>query len=327
MSPDDPSESPSPTPLESHLLAHKAWSGPGDLAGVLGAIAFAGKAIARKVRRARIDDVIGATDGTNVHGEAQQKLDLLADRTLLHALRSHPDVAAYASEEQGEAVVLRPRSDGGLFSVVADPLDGSSNIDVAVSVGTIFGVYRNEERDDATARSTLQPGSRQIAAGYVLYGSSVVLALTTGAGVDLFVLDPELGEFVLVAERVRMPEDRVYSINEAYWNDFDDGVRAYLSFAHAGSYASRYIGSMVADVHRTLLRGGVFLYPATRKAPEGKLRLVYEANPMALVVEQAGGVAAAGGRRILDIEPSELHQKTPVLLGSAGEMEKLTRFL
>jgi fructose-1,6-bisphosphatase I len=195
-----------------------------------------------------------------------------------------------------------------------------------VSVGTIFSVLRNREPDDATPRSALQPGARQVAAGYVLYGSSVVLVLTAGRGVDLFVLDPDLGEFLLAKEGLRMPEEKIYSINEAYWNEFDEPVRRYLTWAHESGYGSRYVGSMVADVHRTLLKGGTFLYPATRKAPEGKLRLLYEACPMALLVEQAGGVAAAGGRRILDIEPTELHQKTPVMLGSPKAMEALTRF-
>jgi len=313
--------------LEAHLATRKLYDGPGDLAGVVTAIAFAGKSIARKIRRARLEDVLGAAGGENVHGEAQQKLDVMADRILLHALRAHPHVAAYASEEQGDPVVLRPASDGGRFAVLADPLDGSSNIDVAVSVGTIFSILPNREGDDATARSALQPGLHQLAAGYVLYGSSVVLVLATARGVDLFVLDPDLGEFLLAKQGIRMPEADIYSINEAYWNEFDDGVRAYLAWAHESGYASRYIGSMVADVHRTLLKGGTFLYPAMRKAPEGKLRLLYEASPMALVVERAGGVAAVGNQRILEIEPAKLHQKTPVMLGSPKAMEALMRFV
>jgi len=173
----------------------------------------------------------------------------------------------------------------------------------------------------------LRPGIRQIAAGYVLYGTSTILVLTTGQGVDMYVLDAELGEFLLVKEGLRIGEDRTYSINEAYWNDFGDGVRAYLSWAHENGYGSRYIGSMVADVHRTLLKGGVFLYPPTRKAPEGKLRLMYEGNPMALLVEQAGGVAAAGSQRLLEVQPRDLHQRTSVLLGSPAAMEHVTRFV
>jgi len=315
--------------LQMHLSARKAGepNAAGDLAGVIGAIALAAKRIARKIRRARIDDVIGHAGDDNVHGEAQQKLDVITDRILHACLRARPDVAVYASEEQGDPVVLRPRSDGGVFCVLADPLDGSSNIDVAVSVGTIFSVLRNDQPDDTTAAAVLQPGIRQIAAGYVLYGTSTILVLTTGQGVDMYVLDAELGEFLLVKEGLRIGEDRTYSINEAYWNDFGDGVRAYLSWAHENGYGSRYIGSMVADVHRTLLKGGVFLYPPTRKAPEGKLRLMYEGNPMALLVEQAGGVAAAGSQRLLEVQPRDLHQRTSVLLGSPAAMEHVTRFV
>lgn len=315
--------------LQSHLASRKrvAREGEGDLAGVIGAIALASKAIARKIRRARIDDTIGSAGDENVHGETQQKLDVISDRLLFTCLAARPDVGIYASEEQGDPVVLRPRSDGGVFCVLADPLDGSSNIDVAVSVGTIFSVLRNEQPDDASAEAVLQPGIHQVAAGYVLYGTSTILVLTTGQGVDVYVLDTELGDYVLVKEGLRIGEKRIYSINEAYWNDFDEGVRAYLGWAHENGYASRYIGSMVADVHRTLLKGGVFLYPPTRKAPEGKLRLLYEGNPMAMLVEQAGGVAAAGSGRLLEIEPQALHQRTSVLLGSPDAMEHVTRFV
>jgi fructose-1,6-bisphosphatase I len=235
----------------------------------------------------------------------------------------------FASEEQDHPVVLRPRSDGGRWCVLVDPLDGSSNVDLAVSVGTIFSVLPNEAPDDATERAILQPGTRQVAAGYVLYGSSVVLVLTLGSGVDMYVLDPVVGDFLLVKEGLRIPESRkLYSVNEAYADRFDDGLRDYLSYAHAAGYGARYIGSMVADVHRTLLKGGVFLYPAMEGAPSGKLRLMYEGNPMAFVVEQAGGVAAAApGRRILEVVPEELHQRTPVLLGSPAEVEAVTQRL
>ena len=311
--------------LGAHLRARKGIAA--EVAGVIEAIALASKSISHKIRRARIDDVLGAAGAVNLHGEAQQKLDVAADELLLHCLRTRPEVAVYASEERGEAVVLRPRSDGGRYCVLSDPLDGSSNVDVAVSVGTIFSVLPNDRGDETTAAAVLQPGTRQVAAGYVLYGSSVLLALTTGDGVDLYVLDPQLGEYLLVEEGLRIPEKKIYSVNEAYWNDFDEGVRSYLGFAHANGYASRYIGSMVADVHRTILKGGVFLYPPTRSAPQGKLRLMYEANPMAMLVEQAGGAAAGVTGRILEIEPEALHQRTSVLLGSPGEMAHVTRHL
>ncbi|NNL84221.1 MAG: class 1 fructose-bisphosphatase [Myxococcales bacterium] len=313
------------TTLQTHLARRKLT---GDLAGVISAITLATKSIAAKVRRARIEDIVGAAGETNTHGEAQQKLDLIADALMQRCVEGHRGVALYASEEQPEPVVFRTRSEGGEFCVVADPLDGSSNIDVAVSVGTIFSVLCNECADAETARAVLQPGESQLAAGYVLYGSSVVLVLTTGQGVDMYVLDPQLGEFVLVLPDLRIPaQKKIYSINEAYWNDFPDAIRSYLQFAHENGYGSRYIGSMVADVHRTLLKGGVFLYPPTRKAPDGKLRLLYEGNPMAMLVEQAGGAAAAASGRILEVVPDEFHQRTGVVIGSPEEVAEVMRHL
>jgi fructose-1,6-bisphosphatase I len=232
----------------------------------------------------------------------------------------------YASEEQEQPTVLRPKSAGGEFVVLADPLDGSSNIDVAVSVGTIFSVLRNNQPDATTARAVLQRGSAQLAAGYVLYGTSVLLVLATAHGTDMYALDPGIGEFVLVKPKMSVPsESKTYSINEAYVNEFAAGLRAYLEFAHGAGYGARYIGSMVADVHRTLLKGGVFIYPATKKAPKGKLRLMYECNPMAFVLEQAGGAGSTGAQRILEVEPGGLHDRVPVILGSANEVECVTR--
>jgi fructose-1,6-bisphosphatase I len=302
----------------------RAQKDAGALVEVIEAIALAGKAIAQRVRRARIDDVIGEAGAVNVSGEAQQKLDVLSDQLLLECLRACPAVALYASEEQAGALVLRTRAEGASYCVLADPLDGSSNIDVAISVGTIFSVQRHERPDAEIERSALQPGRRQVAAGYVLYGSSVVLVLSLGHGVSMYVLDPLLGDFVLVKDAIRVPEaGKTYSINEAYVNDFEDGLKAWLDWAHGAGYGARYIGSMVADVHRTLLKGGVFLYPGTRKAPEGKLRLLYEASPMAFVIEQAGGAASTGRGPLLDVAPAKLHERTPVVLGSAGEVAKV----
>jgi fructose-1,6-bisphosphatase I len=295
---------------------------------VIEAIALAGKAIAHRVRRARIDDVIGEAGAVNVQGEAQQKLDVLSDQLLLECLRACPAVAVYASEEQDGALVLRTRAEGAAYCVLADPLDGSSNIDVAVSVGTIFSVQRHERPDEEIEQSAVQPGRNQAAAGYLLYGSSVVLVLSTGRGVSMYVQDPLLGDFVLVKEGLRVPPaSKTYSLNEAYVNDFEDGLKAYLDWAHGAGYGARYIGSMVADVHRTLLKGGVFLYPGSRKAPEGKLRLLYEASPMAFLMEQAGGAASTGKGPLLDVAPTKLHQRTPVVLGSSGEVEHVLRHL
>ncbi len=311
--------------LSKHLAAHAVEP---KLSSVLEAIALAGKSIAAKVRRARIDDdVIGEAGATNIQGETQQKLDVLSDEIVLRCVQECGAVGVFGSEERDHALPIHFKADGGDYCVLVDPLDGSSNIDVAVSVGTIFSVLRNTEAGGEAA--ILQPGRQQVAAGYIVYGSSVLLVLTTGDGVDVFVLDPMLGDFVRVIVRLEMPpEKKIYSLNEAYVNDFDDGLKAYLEYAHAEGYASRYIGSMVGDVHRTLLKGGVFIYPATQKAPSGKLRLLYEANPMAFLVEQAGGAAiGAAGYGILDVVPEELHQRTPVILGSRKEVEQVTRHL
>jgi fructose-1,6-bisphosphatase I len=311
------------TTLGSHLRAQKEI---GALADVIEAIALAGKAIAHRIQRARVDDVIGELGAVNVQGETQQKLDVLSDELLMQSLRACPAVALYASEEQDGAIVLGTRAAGAEYCVLADPLDGSSNIDVAVSVGTIFSVQRHAGADAEVEAAALLPGRRQAAAGYILYGSSVVLVLSVGRGVSMYVLDPLLGDFVLVEDAVRVPAARkIYSINEAYVNDFDAGLTRYLEWAHGAGYGARYIGSMVADVHRTLLKGGVFIYPATKKSPEGKLRLLYEGNPMAFVIEQAGGLGSTGDDALLDVEPRELHQRTPVVLGSAEEVEHVLR--
>ncbi len=317
------------TTLQDHLAGKPGLrSARGDLAGVIGSIALAGKSIAHKVRRARVEDVLGKAGDVNVQGEEQEKLDLISNQLLYHCLSQRGDVALIASEEEDQPSVLRSRSDGGEFCVLFDPLDGSSNIDVAVGVGTIFSVLRNRTSDENTANAALQAGSAQVASGYILYGSSVLMVLTFGAGVDMYVLDPSLGDFVLVETNLRMPEaKKIYSVNEAYRNSFSKGYNEYLEFAHANGYAARYVGSMVADVHRTLIKGGVFLYPPTQKDPSGKLRLLYEANPIAFVVEQAGGLASTGSKRLLELEPRQIHERTPVLVGSRREVEQVLSHL
>jgi len=313
--------------LPEYLRVAGQRDGIGTAVDVVSSIALATKSIASKVRRARIaDDVIGEVGATNVQGEEQQKLDVISNDLLIHCLSRCPHVGVIGSEEEDEVVEVGSAGDGGEYGVLFDPLDGSSNIDVAAGVGTIFSVLRCS--GESGANSVLQPGSAQVAAGYVLYGSSVLMVLTLGDGVDMFVLDPELGEFVRVQTGLQIPrEKKVRSINGAYRFDFAEGYRSYLTWTEENGYGSRYIGSMVADVHRTLLKGGVFLYPATSKAPAGKLRLMYEANPMSMLVEQAGGSAVTGTGRILDVEPVELHQRTPVVLGSAGEVEKVLAHL
>ena len=303
--------------------------GTGTASDVVSAIGVATRAIAQKVRRARIgEDILGDVGKTNIQGEDQQKLDVISNDLLIEQLSRCPHVGLIGSEEEDDVVAIRPASDGGEYSVLFDPLDGSSNVNVAAGVGTIFSILRNRESDGDSVEAALQPGNAQVAAGYVLYGSSVLMVLTLRHGVDMFVLDPDLDEFVLVETGLQIPhEQKIRSINGAYRFDFSEGYQSYLAWTERNGYGSRYIGSMVADVHRTLLKGGVFLYPATTKAPSGKLRLMYEANPMSLLVEQAGGSAVTGAGRILDVEPQELHQRTPVVLGSMGEVEKVLEHL
>ena len=318
--------------LQSHILQGEADApgSTGDFTWILSALSLAAKAIANKVRMARIEDVLGDLGGANVHGETQQKLDVIANDILMTCLGNRPSVAVVASEEDDEPTLLRKGEDGGKYCVIFDPLDGSSNLDVSVGVGTIFSILRNDPSIPGAVETLCQPGSKQVAAGYVLYGSSTVFVLTTGRGVDMFVLDPSIGSFVLVNNHLRMPlAGKTYSVNEGNKQTFPAGFSRYLDWAQANGYSSRYIGSMVADVHRTLLKGGVFMYPPTKKNPEGKLRLMYEANPIAMIMEQAGGSAITGtaAGRILDVQPTSIHQRTSVVLGSADEVAAVARHL
>ena len=324
------SSRPNITSLQSHILAEEArYPGAGgDFTWILSALSLAAKAIAAQVRRARIEDVLGEHGGANVHGESQQKLDVIANDILMTCLGNRPSVAVVASEEDEQPTILRRGIEGGKYCVIFDPLDGSSNLDVCVSVGTIFSILKNDPAIPGAVETLCQPGTRQVAAGYILYGSSTVFVLTTGRGVDMFVLDQAIGSFVLVKSQMRIPPaGRIYSVNEANRLTFPAGFGRYLDWAHANGYSSRYVGSMVADVHRTLLKGGVFLYPPTKKNPEGKLRLMYEANPMALIVEQAGGSAVAAGigptARILDVQPTSIHQRTSLVMGSTSEVDRV----
>jgi fructose-1,6-bisphosphatase I len=316
--------------LQSHILQEETRhpGATGDLSWILSAISLAGKTIANKVRRARIEDVLGEHGDTNAQGEDQQKLDVIANEIIMRCLGDRPAIAVVASEEDSEPTILRRGVEGGKYCVLFDPLDGSSNLDFCVGVGTIFSVLKNDPNIAGAHETLRQPGTQQVAAGYIIYGSSVVFVLTTGHGVDMFVLDQSIGSFVLVQSGIRIPAlGKTYSINEAYYENFPDGYQKYLEWAHKNGYSSRYIGSMVADVHRTLLQGGVFLYPPTKKHPEGKLRLMYEANPMAMIIEQAGGKALADTQRILDIVPENIHQRTSVLLGSAKEVDAVVKWL
>jgi fructose-1,6-bisphosphatase I len=315
--------------LESHILAEETRhpGATGAFSWILSAITLSAKIIGSKIRRARIDDVLGSLASQNLTGDIQQKLDVIANDTLLRALGDRAGVAMLASEEREQPTVLKTAGDQR-YSILFDPLDGSSNLDACVSVGTIFSILRHESDTDPVEASLLQPGTEQVAAGYILYGSSCVFVLTTGQGVNLFVLEPSVGAFMLVQEHLRIPSKyKGYSVNEAYRSNFPEGYQRYLDWAHGQGYSSRYIGTMVADVHRILVQGGVFMYPPTAKRPEGKIRLMYEANPMAMIVEQAGGKASDGTRRVLDVEPTELHQRTPVIIGSSAEVDHVLEHL
>jgi fructose-1,6-bisphosphatase I len=322
--------------LQQHIL----WEGrrfphaTGEFSWLLSGLTLATKMIQAKVIRAGLTDVLGAHETVNVHGEQQQKLDVFANDALLYCLSARDSIGTLASEENEEPIILHHGSPNAKYGVVFDPLDGSSNIDVNVSVGTIFAIFRRPEGEAAavTDNWVLQPGVNQLAAGYVVYGSSTMLVYSVGNGVHGFTLDPHIGEYVLSHPNMRMPErGKYYSVNEAYRDAFPRAYRTFLERLRIGAtgvrYGTRYIGSLVADFHRTLLKGGVFLYPPTRDHPQGKLRLLYEASPIAFLAEQAGGGASNGSGRILDVRPTTIHQRTPLVVGSSGEMAEFQRCL
>jgi fructose-1,6-bisphosphatase I len=318
--------------LQAHILEEQVHNprAAGAFSWILSALSISAKIIADKVRRARLENVLGSVGAENVQGEIQQKLDVLANEVLLRTLGGREGVAIVASEENEEPIILR--NDGSVMSrycVLFDPLDGSSNLDICGGVGTIFSILAHESRSLKAEDSLLQSGARQIAAGYILYGSSTVFVLTLGRGVDMFVLDPSVGAFMRVERNLRIPSgNKTYSVNEGNRKSFPQGYQKYLDWAQDHGYSSRYAGAMVADVHRILLKGGVFLYPPTAKSPSGKLRLMYEANPMAMLVEQAGGKTMADAtQRILDIEPRAIHQRTPVILGSTDQVDAVLAHL
>ncbi len=283
--------------------------------------------IQAQVRRAGLGDILGAHGDVNIQGEIQQKLDVYSNEALAHCLSLRESIGVLASEENEHPLIVHRGSENAAYAVVFDPLDGSANIDVNVSVGTTFSILRRPAGVglDEPEKWLLQPGNQQVAAGYVVYGSSTILVYTVGNGVHGFTLDPSIGAYMLSHSNIRMPEQgKYYSVNEAYRDAFPRRHQTFIDRLRGGAlgvrYSSRYIGSMVADLHRTLLKGGVFLYPPTLDNPQGKLRLLYEANPAAMLVEQAGGVALDGEQRLLDIQPTSIHQRTPVVLGSPVEM-------
>ena len=303
-----------------------------EFSWLVSGISLATKMIQSQVRRAALTGILGTHGKVNVQGEVQQKLDVYANEALIHCLSLRESIGIIASEENEQPITLGHQSPNAKYAIVFDPLDGSSNIDVAVSVGTTFSIFRrpDDERADDPAQWVLQPGRKQVAAGYVVYGSSTVLVYSAGSGVHGFTLDPGVGAYILTHENIRMPDQgQYYSINEAYCERFPGPYVEYLKRLRAGSlghrYALRYIGSMVADFHRTLLRGGIFIYPQTPDYPEGRLRLLYEANPVAFIAEQAGGAASDGTRPILDVQPRDVHQRTALAVGSRIEMAEFER--
>lgn len=306
----------------------------GELSQLLRDISLAAKIISREVNKAGITNILGYDGSTNIHGESVKKLDLFADNQLISALERSRITCMVISEENDGIVKLS--STGGKYIVYMDPLDGSSNIDVNVSIGSIFSIYMRESRFDNEVREedALQPGDKQVAAGYVLYGSSTTLAYTTGLNVSLFTLDPSLGEFILSDRKVQIPDHgKIYSINEGSYNSWDLGLKKYIKYCQEEDpesdrpYSARYIGSMVADLHRTLIKGGIFIYPHSKRYPNGKLRLMYECNPLSFIIEQAGGMATDGNRRIMEIMPKAIHEQTPIYIGSTENVSQVMDFL
>lgn len=311
----------------------------GELSRLLNDIAVASKVVSKDVRRAGLlENFLGAQGSTNIQGEEQQKLDVIADNQFINMFKAGGEVCGIASEENDDFMAFDSEfSKNGKYVVLFDPLDGSSNIDVNVSIGTIFSIYRRKSDIGslATIEDMLQMGQEQIAAGYVLYGSSTMLVYTTGRGVNGFTLDPSIGEFCLSHPDVKMPETgRMYAMNEGNINICEEGIKEYIETycqqtqpGHARPYSGRYIGSLVADFHRNLIKGGIYIYPDTSVDPEGKLRLLYECNPLAFIAEQAGGLATDGRNRIMSISPGRLHQRVPFFIGSKKMVEQAMSFL
>ena len=324
------------TTLEEYIIRaqNKFPGATGDLSQLLRDIGLAAKIISREVNKAGITNILGYEESENVHGESQKKLDIFANEQLISAL-SRSNITCMVISEENEGVV-RLSGEAGKYIVYMDPLDGSSNIDVSVSIGSIFSIYMrpgDNKKNTLTEGDALQSGEKQVAAGYVLYGSSTVLAYTTGLGVRIFTLDPSIGEFILSHEDVKIPDyGNIYSADEGSYNFWDPPLKQYVKYCQeideetGRPYKARYVGCMAADVHRTLLQGGIFMYPDSSKYPNGKLRLMYECNPLSFIIEQAGGLAIDGEKRIMEIEPTSLHECTPIYIGSKKNVEKLREF-
>ncbi len=325
--------------LSRHILEQEQLhpEATGELSSLLSHIGMAAKVISLEVNKAGLVDILGFTGDENVHGERVKKLDIFAHEILIKALDHCGHFCVMASEEEQELIHIPKHHEIGKYVIVFDPLDGSSNIDVNVSIGTIFSIYERVTPNDGTAgtmEDILQPGSKQVAAGYVLYGSSTILVYTTGDRVDGFTLDPAFGEFLLSHPDIKIPKScSIYSLNEGNYKYWRLGLKKYIKYIQDADdlrgkpYSARYIGSMVADIHRNLLYGGIFIYPEDKRSPHGKLRLLYECNPMALIVEAAGGRAIDGDMRILDKQPESLHQRSPIYIGSEQAVNEVEKFL
>ncbi|MBT8195865.1 MAG: class 1 fructose-bisphosphatase [Bacteroidia bacterium] len=308
----------------------------GELSRLLRDIGIAAKIVNREVNKAGLVDILGAVGNTNVQGEEQKKLDVFANEQFIAALSSGGECCGIASEENEDIIKINNTvSKNAKYVVAMDPLDGSSNIDVNVSIGTIFSIYRRVSiSGDCTMEDFMQKGTEQVAAGCITYGSSTMLMYTTGKGVNGFTLDPSIGEFCLSHSQMKTPDQGfIYSINEGNYVHFPEGVKKFIKYcqeednATKRPYSSRYIGSLVADFHRNLLKGGIFIYPTTAKSPQGKLRLLYECNPLAFLIEQAGGVASTGFKRILEVQPTDLHQREPIFIGSKNMVKLAEDFM
>jgi len=326
--------------LERHIIEGERQhpEATGELSALLSNLALAAKVISREVNKAGLVDILGFTGDENVHGEKVKKLDIYANDMMIKAMDHGGHLCAMASEEEENIIHIPTQHRVGKYVILFDPLDGSSNIDANISIGTIFSIYKRLSPDGTpgTMEDCLQPGINQVAAGYVVYGSSTILVYTTGAdhGVHGFTLDPSIGEFLLSHENITTPKKgKIYSINEGNYLYWHPGLKKYIKYlqeedaATARPYSTRYIGSMVADIHRNMLYGGIFMYPADSRSPNGKLRLMYECNPMAMIIEAAGGRAIDGKQRIMEIVPTSLHQRTPIFIGSSDDVTTVEEFI
>lgn len=320
--------------IDQHIANEKSRypQATGEFSSLLHDIVLAARVISREVRRAGLNEMLGLTGTTNIHGEQVKKLDKFSNEIIKNLVLQNESVCCLASEEENEIVLSENSSENSKYVLVYDPLDGSTNIDVNITIGSIFSIYRRKSNSKANLDDILQSGINQVAAGYILYGSSTILVYTTGNGVDIFTYDPTLGEFLLTKSKIKIPsKGYIYSCNEGNYYKWKENVRHFVEYLkspkpNGNPYMLRYIASGVADIHRTLHYGGIYLYPEDTDNPSGKFRLVYEANALAMIVEQAGGKATNGKQRILDITPSNIHQRTPLIIGSIEEVSLYEKY-